>query len=55
MPAATGRRQCLQQTQQKSQSRKHQKTVSPHVHIPTQQLQHTLYLEMGTTYCHRRV
>ena len=29
MPAAGGRRQCLQQTQQKSQSRKHQKTVSP--------------------------
>ena len=29
MPAVSGCRQCLQQTQQKSQSRKHQKTVSP--------------------------
>jgi len=36
-------RQCIQQTQQKSQFRKHQKTASPHVHIPTQQLQHTHY------------
>ena len=27
MPAVSGRRQCLQQTHQKSQSRKHQKTV----------------------------
>jgi len=29
MPAVSGRRKCLQQTQLKSQSRKHQKTVSP--------------------------
>jgi len=41
MPAVSRCRQCIQQTQQKSQPRKHQKTVSPHVHIPTQQLQHT--------------
>jgi len=38
----------LQQAQQKRQCGKHHKTVSPNVHIPTQQLQHThhvLYLE----------
>jgi len=32
MPDASGRRQCLQQTQHKSQSRKHQTIVSPIVH-----------------------
>ena len=47
MPAVNGRRQCLQQTQQKSQYRKHQKTVPPHVHIPTQQLQHPPMLYLG--------
>ena len=50
MSAVSRCKQCIQQTQQKSQPRKNQKTVSPHVHIPTQQLQHThhaIYLENG--------
>ena len=40
------------------ESRKHQKTVFPHVHTPTKQLQHTRHALSGkivTTYCHRRV
>ena len=41
MPAVSGRKQCIQRTQQKSHSRKHEMIVSPNVHIPTQQQQHT--------------
>ena len=47
MPAVNRCRQCIQQTQQKSQPRKHQKTVSSHVHIPTQQLHHTHHAISG--------
>ena len=46
MPAVSRCRQCIQQTQQKSQPRK-QKTVSPHAHISTHQLQHTHHAISG--------
>jgi len=50
MPAVSGRlgcRQCIQQTQQKSESRKHQTTVSSHVHILSHNTSTMLYLENG--------
>ena len=47
MLAVSGRRKCLQQTQQKSQSRKTSKDCVPNLHIPTQQLQHTLHALFG--------
>jgi len=58
MPAVSRRRQCLQQTQQKSQSRKHHKTVFPPcTHTYTTATTHPpcCIWKMGTTYCHRRV
>ena len=57
MPAVSGCRQCIQQTQQKSQSGKHQKTVPQCTHTYTTATTHPprFIWKMGTTYCHKKV
>ena len=47
MPAVSRRRQCLEQTEQKSQPRKHQKTVPPWTHSHTTDFFVRLPLQMS--------